>query len=74
MFKIFSEDLEHKDLYLRLVPHCGDVALVVCDRNGIIVDKGFILCITHDGYVNVYSGLNQNIGLKIKNGEIERER
>lgn len=75
-FKIYEKDKQpDKDVYLKLVFDGDDLDLVACDEYGETYTAGYLLEITSDGKLCLYSDVDEALGFCLdKNGRIQVEK
>jgi maltose-binding protein MalE len=72
--QVFGQEKKDEIIRLKLMDRgtSGDVTLVAVDKNGEIVDQGYILSIQTDGTIYLHCDVSPDLGFKLTDrGEVE---
>ena len=63
-FKVFEENKEvkEKEVYFRLIEDDGEIDLIVCNKDGLMLAAGYVLSISADGLF-LYDNVTETIDL-----------
>jgi len=56
---------DEKEVSLQLVKRGNDMAVIACDKSGIIVESGNLIEFRSDGTIYLCPGVSQTLGFKL---------